>query len=99
MHLLSLPPSLTHTCSKQRGTPPEEATEKNNNQPHIVWFTDADEDEPLHQYFISVEHNLMMECSNIVAAIFYCVAAHYIFNLSYHPITGKVNMSSQYDFL
>ena len=69
----------------QRGTPPGEVTEKNNNQPHIVLFSDRDEDEPI---ISCVEQSLMMETSNIVAAIFFCVAAHYIFNLSYHPKTG-----------
>lgn len=42
------------------------------------------------QFFISVEQNLMMECSNIAAAIFFCVVAHYIFNLSYHRKAGDV---------
>lgn len=39
------------------------------------------------QFFISVEQSLMIECSNIVAAIF---VAHYIFNLSYHRKAGDV---------
>lgn len=30
----------------------------------------------------------MLECSNIVAAIYFCIAAHYIFNLNYHPKSG-----------
>ena len=30
----------------------------------------------------------MMESSSIIAAIFFAVAAHYIFNLSYHSKTG-----------
>lgn len=72
----------------QRGTPPAEATEKNNNQPHIIMFSDEDEDEPINQYFVSVEQNLIMESSSITAAIFFAVAAHYIFNLRYHPKAG-----------
>ena len=32
----------------------------------------------------------MMETSNIVSAVFLCIAAHYIFNLSYHRKTGDV---------
>lgn len=74
----------------QRGTPPAEACEKENNQPHIVLFFDEEEDSILQQYFVCVEQELMMESSNIVAAIFFCVAAHYIFNLSYHRKTGDV---------
>lgn len=32
----------------------------------------------------------MLECHSISLAIFYCVAAHYVFNLSYHQKTGDV---------
>ena len=78
---------ITINCT-QRGTPPAEATEKNNNQPHIVMFSDENEDDPINQYFVSVEQKLMMESSSITAAIFYTVAAHYIYNLNYHPKTG-----------
>ena len=42
------------------------------------------------QFFICVEHNLMIECSNIAAAIFFCVAAHYIFNLTYNRKANDV---------
>ena len=35
-----------------------------------------------------VEQELMMESSNVVAAVFFCIAAHYIFNLTYHRKTG-----------
>ena len=73
----------------QRGTPLSEACEKENNQPHIVLFWDEDEDEGMaHQYFVCVEQELMMESSNVVAAVFFCIAAHYIFNLTYHRKTG-----------
>ena len=74
----------------QRGTPPAEAPERNNNQPHIILFSDEDyEDEDrLQQFFVCVEQTLMLECSNIVAAIFFCIGAHYIFNLNYHPKSG-----------
>ena len=75
----------------QRGTPPSEACEKENNQPHIFLFWDEDEDEDegmAHQYFVCVEQELMMESSNVVAAVFFCIAAHYIFNLTYHRKTG-----------
>lgn len=32
----------------------------------------------------------MLEANNLVAAVFACMAAHYIFNLSYHAKTGDV---------
>lgn len=32
----------------------------------------------------------MLESGNLVAAIFYCLAAHYIFNLTYHKKSGDV---------
>ena len=71
-----------------------EAPEKNNNQPHIVLFSDMDEDDNndhlAEQHFISVEQDLMMETSTIMAVIFFCISAHYLFNLSYHPKTGDV---------
>ena len=65
-----------------------EAHEKNNQQPHIVMF--QDEDDELNQYFVSVEQQLMLESGNLSAAIFYCLAAHYIFNLTYHKKSGDV---------
>ena len=74
----------------QRGTPPNEATEKENNQPHIVLFKDDDDEGVLNQCFISIEQQLMMESSNVVSAVFLCIAAHYIFNLSYHRKSGDV---------
>ena len=37
----------------QHGTPPAEATDRANNQPHIVVFTDDDAvDDPMNQYFL-----------------------------------------------
>ena len=67
-----------------------EACEKENNQPHIVFFCDEDEDDEgmVRQYFVCVEQEFMMESSNIVAAVFFCIAGHYIFNLTYHRKTG-----------
>ena len=64
--------------------------EKANNQPHIVAFRDEDEDNIMQQYFICVEQELMLESSNVLASIFFCVIAHYIFNLTYHRKTGEV---------
>lgn len=70
----------------QRGTPPSEAVDKQNNQPHIIHFkNEDDEDSLMQQYFICVEQQLMMESSNLISAIFLCLAAHYIFNIQYHP--------------
>lgn len=59
----------------------------NKNQSYIVVFKDADEDD-LQQYFISIEHQLMLESSNILTAVFSCLASHYIFNLSYQRRSG-----------
>ena len=65
--------------------------EKGNNQAHMVLFSDVEDENCLaEQHFISVEQGLMLETSNIVASIFFCVAAHYIFNLAYHAKTGDV---------
>ena len=66
-----------------------------NNQPHIILFSDEDyEDEDrLQQFFVCVEQTLILECSNIVAAIFFCIGAHYIFNLNYHPKSGTFKSS------
>lgn len=73
----------------QRGTPPNEAVEGNNNQPHIVWFQEESDDEDImQQLFIAVEQTLMLETNNLVTAVYACLAAHYIFNLSYHPKSG-----------
>ena len=70
----------------QRGTTPSEAPDKTNNQPRIVLFQDEeDDDDLLRQYFIAVEQHLVMESSNLVAAGFYLLSAHYIFNVQYHP--------------
>ena len=75
----------------QHGTPPVEATDQANNQPHIVVFTDDDVvDDPMNQYFIAVEQTLLMQCSNAISAIFFLLAAHYIFNMAYHPKTNDI---------
>ena len=44
--------------------------------------------------FLHVKQELMLETSNLIAAVFYCVAAHYIYNLSYHK--RKVIFRSSY---
>ena len=70
----------------QRGTPTVDACDKSNSQPHIVNFHDIHDDgeDVMEQFFIAIEQTLMMECSNLFAAFFYVMAAHYIFNLSYN---------------
>lgn len=70
-----------------------------NSQPHIVHFkTEDDEDCLLQQYFICIEQQLMMESSNIVSAIFLCLAAHYIFNTVPFQVKGCVGIYPRYRF-
>lgn len=57
---------------------------KTNYQPHLVKFQDEDDGEGLSQYFIAVEQKLILECSTLIAALFFGMSAHYIFNLEYH---------------
>ena len=57
-------------------------------------FRSEEGSETFHQYFISIEQ-LMLECSTLIAALFYCMAAHYIFNLSYHPKSKEFRTFSQ----
>ena len=47
-------------------------------------FEDEDDSEHLSQYFIAVEQKLMLECSTLIAALFFGMVAHYVFNLEYH---------------
>ena len=58
----------------QQGTPPNEATEEENNQPYIK---DDDDEGVLNQYFIGIEQPLMMESSNVVSAVFLFIAYTY----------------------
>ena len=51
-----------------------------NTQPHIIAIIHDD----YNQYYIAVEKNLCMECTDIASALFFLIACHYIFNLSYH---------------
>ena len=68
----------------QRGTPVEEAIDTNNSYPHIVRFVDAAGD-ILPSHFIAVEQELVMECRSIDSALFLLIAAHFVFNMEYHP--------------
>ena len=44
----------------------------------------AGEEEDNRQCFIAVEQQLTVEVTNIVGAIFYLLATHYVFNVQYH---------------
>lgn len=66
----------------QRGTPSKEAIDANNNQPHIVRFTDAAGDIP-PSHFIAIEQDLILECRSIDSALFLMIAAHFVFNMEY----------------
>lgn len=68
----------------QRGTPPDEATDTGNNQPHIVKFKDPDP-ELRSQYFIAIEQQLVVECRSLVGAVYTLLVTHYVFDLGYHP--------------
>ena len=70
------------SCFLQRGTPPDEAVDHSNHQPHIVVF--IDEPDEFHQYFVALEGQLLLESANISTALYLCLGAHYIFNLKYH---------------
>ena len=74
----------------QRGTPPNEAPDASNNQPHIVCFSDEEEIDVTKQYFLAVKQELMIETSNVVVALFYLLASYYIFNLQYHSKSKDV---------
>lgn len=43
-----------------------------------------------NQYYITVEKALCMECTDMATALFFLIASHYIFNLSYHPKVYEV---------
>ena len=60
-----------------------------NNQ-YIVMFMFSNEDTELQQFFIAVEHELILETSNLTGAIFLCIAAHNVYNLAYHKKTGDI---------
>ena len=54
-------------------------------------FRDVDDEESvLNLYFVSVEQEIMMETSTLIPSIFFAIAAHYIFNLTYHRKSGDL---------
>ena len=67
---------------QQHGSPPSDATEKQNNQPHIVILDD--DDSTLNQCFVSVEQKLVLESASVQSALYLCLVSHYIYNLEYH---------------
>ena len=70
----------------QDGTPPSEAPDPNNTQPHIIAITHDD----YNQYFIAVEKGMYMESTDIATAVFLLLGTHYVFNLSYHAKVFEV---------
>lgn len=64
----------------QNDTPPSEAPQEGNNQPHLVVFNHDEFD----QFFVSIERKLFMECADLASALFLLLGSHYILNLSYH---------------
>ena len=48
-----------------------------------LWWVGGADDE-VQQFFISIEKTLTMESSNFISALYFLLAAHYIFNMSYH---------------
>ena len=64
----------------QNDTPPSEAPEVGNTQPHLVVFNHDE----FNQFFVSIEQKLFMECADLASALFLLLGSHYIWNLSYH---------------
>ena len=69
-----------------------------NNRPHIIMIS-CDDSEVENQFFISIEQKLCLECSNIVGAVFYLIAAHYVFNIDYHNKAHDALLFIQENFL
>ena len=68
----------------QCGTPPCEALNKDNNQPHIVHFVG---DVNVHVY-VAIEQEIAFECSSMTNAVFTMLAVHF-FNLEHnHRVNG-----------
>ncbi len=56
----------------------------NNNQPFILKLSDPDDDVP-PQFFVVIEREMLIECSNLIDAILGLFVSHYVFNIRYHP--------------
>ena len=59
----------------QRGTPPDEAVDSYNDQPHIVVFIEAQE-EPTQLDFIAVKGQPLVESTILPTVLFLCLGAH-----------------------
>ena len=66
----------------QRSTPTNEAIDRKNNQPHIVMLSDDDDITP--SVYIAVEQELVVECADLLKALFMLLAVHYVFDISYN---------------
>ena len=66
----------------QRSTPTNEAIDQKNNQPHIVMLSDDDDITP--SFYIAVEQELVVECADLLKALFMLLAVHYVFDISYN---------------
>ncbi len=64
--------------------------EPGNSQPYILWFKGEIEEHGVsQQLFIVVEQHMMLETNSLMSAVFGCMAAHYIFNLSYQDFHSR----------
>lgn len=66
-------------CKVPKGTPPNEAIDASNNHPHIILFSDPDDD--VVQFFLAVEQTLLYECPSLADSLFMLIAVHYVFNI------------------
>ena len=57
-----------------------------NSQPHIAVVRHDD----YNQYYVAVKRKLLTESTNVATAVFFLLATHYIFNLSYHPKVTEI---------
>ena len=44
----------------------------------------SDDDDITPTYYIAIEQELVVECSNLTKALFCLLAVHYVFDLTYH---------------
>ena len=38
-----------------------------------------------HKYIVAVEKQALLQCSNLVGAVYALFSIHYVFNIEYHP--------------
>ena len=63
--------------------PPSDVIDTSNNFPHIIRIVDETQ-EMCDRYFIAVEQALLLECRDLVSALFHLVTVHYVFNIKYN---------------